>query len=813
MSDELMLFESGGAMTTSIPTSATYEDLIIGPDGDYERLIITSGQTSLDLEVLEDGELVVLYDAISYNTIISGGAEVLSSGGTAQGSYIASGGRQSIYDDCNAYDTYVAYRGTQWVMGGTAYNTVVEGVQHVSRGGVASNTLVLSGGSQKVYSTSIDTTISYGGVMMIYSGATLGGTTDIAGRVRFITSATATTSGDVIFHLEGRSEDDDAFVEGSLENFVGATGFYVSISNAQADGDYQISEGMSDFTGSITITNIHGDTLGELTLGETLETSYGSYTLSIQQIALNSYQPTVFTDVLVLTVVTNESSIAWPTEWYAAPITVESVAAVSTLNIASTSYLTDGSYAVKVTGGTNGMIYCDSSDGTDCYINVTGGTTTSITGAENCNNYIYIAGGDVSSVVAASGDALGSYITVEAGNISSLLAAGKNASISSSTIIIDAGDDSEHTANIYGGVVADQTVEVSGNINLEIKSGTFYGIVVGGGHLQVGSEDATATVGNININIDNVTFSSNIAFGGNASTDWLLGGVQVMGGSSSISVSASAQDVTINLTNSEVGKVVMGGRAEGENSYSSVNNTTLNISDNITITGDIYGGGYSISGGTTAVLGSSTINIDATDSSISLLGDIYGGGANPYGTGINICNSFYVNISGNSDNLSFYGELDGQGSANNSVGYASLYFDEFSGEFNATISNFDSITFAGDTLITLTTEAFAPDQFVFDFNGRLSSNYENAFASGFGVTDETEFELNFLSTQLRADNSFTLLEIEDDAILGNSVDIYIGDIYYGTLDFGETTLTAGLYGTFSCSIEDDKAVVTFSVLA
>jgi autotransporter passenger strand-loop-strand repeat protein len=124
----------------------------------------------------------VTFGTVSGATVSSGGIEVVSSGGTESATVVSSGGTDVVASGGTEFGTQL--RGGQDVVlaGGTASGTTVSsGLQDVF--GLASGTIVSSGGFELVFSGGVasGTTIS-GGFMEVMSGGSIGGA---AGTVSF----------------------------------------------------------------------------------------------------------------------------------------------------------------------------------------------------------------------------------------------------------------------------------------------------------------------------------------------------------------------------------------------------------------------------------------------------------------------------------------------------------------------------------------------------------------------------------------------------------------------------------------------------
>ncbi|MGC2411155.1 MAG: hypothetical protein WA459_00450 [Stellaceae bacterium] len=165
------------------------------------RLIVVSG-----------GSEIVLSGGAASGAVLSGGTEIVSAGGKASGTIVASGGREVVHGTASggtvrsgggqivssggvASGVTVKAGGSQIVLsGGTTRTAVLSGgTEVVSVGGKASATIVDSGGIERVYGRASGGTIR-GGLFEVASGGTASGTVTFvsAGTLQLDTSATFT---------------------------------------------------------------------------------------------------------------------------------------------------------------------------------------------------------------------------------------------------------------------------------------------------------------------------------------------------------------------------------------------------------------------------------------------------------------------------------------------------------------------------------------------------------------------------------------------------------------------------------------------
>ena len=193
----------------------------------------------------------------------------------------------------NAADLYV-------FKGGLAREADVKtkSILHVSSGGTAVDARINSTGKLRLYSGGLasNVIVSSGASLFISSGGKVTGKMDIIYGANFSASAGAIIDFD-ISELSGGNE-----VRLSNLSYVkGAPVYTLTVSGSQASGVYSLAGGASGFTGSITVKDTSGDTLGTLTVGNSIVTEGTVYALSVGPAAQGS--------VLTLSVFPNEPPI------------------------------------------------------------------------------------------------------------------------------------------------------------------------------------------------------------------------------------------------------------------------------------------------------------------------------------------------------------------------------------------------------------------------------------------------------------------------------------------------------------------------
>lgn len=799
-----------------------YKDLTVGAGGDTERLVVEATDTASNTTVIAGGAVVALggrvYETVlkaddarldlicsdgtnfasSVNTKLTSNAVlVVSSGCLASATSIVGGGFMTVADFGSARLVNVG-------SGGTIY---------VNSGSVASEVLVASGGVARLNagSTTTNLTVKDGGAAWLYSNVTIAGSLDIYGAARILGTAVSASGLKVNFHLETHLPVASAtttitpFVDASISNFTGAS-FSVTLSNSQSTGLYVISSATTAFTGSITIKNMLGETLTTLSLGETKVVSTGTYTLAINNVALNPRYPTTLTSCLTLNVTTTAGNVTWPYAWPSAPITVKAVTSSSFTFGSDSSYLTANGYAGSLSGNFGTI-----SGGTvtqDLYLNLNGAGSAHVMIGGTGNNYIYLnnAGMIVKSLYGADGtDAKSVNMVIAQGKAAALVAAGQNTKILGDVNIeFSSGNAIVQTANIYGGAIAaTKASAVEGSVNLTFTGASLNGLVFAAGRAQDGQ--TSEVKGDVTVTLSGATHTANSKITAGP-TNWVVGGGMAVGGSTII-VDGT---ITINVVDSNVGYLVAGGMAQDQNSTSIVSKSVINLSGATTVGGNIYGGGYVAKGGF-ATVDESILNINAAKgNTITIEGNIYAGAANPYKNGTATVWDSTIVVGGSGANLIFDGIIDGGVSTGVAPEAASeLVFSAFKGVFAGAIQNFTTLSFIGNTVTNLTNGTASANNFVFDMNGRTKANYGSSMAdSDFKAADASAIEVDLYAANLASATTFALMDVLDDTILGCATSIYKDDVLLGTISFGGSLTAEG--SVYSTKIVGGVAVLTYA---
>ncbi|MDR3565378.1 MAG: autotransporter outer membrane beta-barrel domain-containing protein [Negativicutes bacterium] len=205
--------------------------------------------TIFELPIVDSNTGITLYTAFgtATSTTVNGGSMIVSAGGIASATTINAGGTQEVYG--SASNTSITNSGTQNIKnGGTASSTTVTngGVQNVSGGAVAFATTISSGGTQNVLNggTASSTTVTNGGLQYVYSGGTATGTSVSSGGLMNIESGAAIAGATTL--------------SGGTAALIGNSGSY-AIASLTATGGGTVKLASGTTTGrNLTINSLSG---------------------------------------------------------------------------------------------------------------------------------------------------------------------------------------------------------------------------------------------------------------------------------------------------------------------------------------------------------------------------------------------------------------------------------------------------------------------------------------------------------------------------------------------------------------------------
>ena len=277
------IIRSDGQITMSSGTSIS--GAIVSKAG---TLNLENGGSAYQTALDEEGKFTML--GVAHHTVLNGGSMFV--GDSAYRDYDGTGGMPTSNVYTEDIHASVNILNSSWLhiySGGTATSNMISSNSwaHVYWGGTATSNVINSSGYLTVQdSGTADTTLLHsGGYMRLYAGAILKGQTNVGGKVTVTRAGTSATE-DVIraygakinFLVSERMASDESIVT-DLGMIMGAT-YFVTVSSIQQSGTYRLADGAKDFTGSITVMNTTGNTLGSLTVNGTLSAGNYQYTLN-----------------------------------------------------------------------------------------------------------------------------------------------------------------------------------------------------------------------------------------------------------------------------------------------------------------------------------------------------------------------------------------------------------------------------------------------------------------------------------------------------------------------------------------------------
>ena len=277
------IIRSDGQITMSSGTSIS--GAIVSKAG---TLNLENGGSAYQTALDEEGKFTML--GVAHHTVLNGGSMYV--GDSAYRDYDGTGGMPTSNVYTEDIHASVNILNSSWLhiySGGTATSNTISSNSwaHVYWGGTATSNVINSSGYLTVQdSGTADTTLLHsGGYMRLSAGAILKGETNVGGKVTVTRAGTSATE-DVIraygakinFLVSERTASDESIVT-DLGMIMGAT-YFVTVSSVQQSGTYRLADGAKDFTGSITVMNTTGNTLGSLTVNGTLSAGNYQYTLN-----------------------------------------------------------------------------------------------------------------------------------------------------------------------------------------------------------------------------------------------------------------------------------------------------------------------------------------------------------------------------------------------------------------------------------------------------------------------------------------------------------------------------------------------------
>ena len=263
-----------------------------------------SGGTVNDA-VVSGGSMNVAYGGVANRTTVNSNGKLnVFSRSKLNSTTVNSGGALFIYSSSVANGTTIN-AGTMRISGGGKASgiNVSGGEVFVSIGGVANDVMANSGGKITVSSGgTVNDAVVSGGSMLILSGGLADNTTlnsdgalsvgnggKLTGKMTFETGADVSMTGKAILDFDltqAEAGAGDALVN-DLSIIQGTPIYTLTVNGTLTVGDYKLAEGTTDFTSSITVKNKSGETLGTLTVGETVMISDKEYLLTNEDSVLS----------------------------------------------------------------------------------------------------------------------------------------------------------------------------------------------------------------------------------------------------------------------------------------------------------------------------------------------------------------------------------------------------------------------------------------------------------------------------------------------------------------------------------------------
>ncbi len=228
---------------------------------------------------------------INSSTVYSGGHIYVSSGATASkivenGGYVAVKDGANVTFAPNSFSGLVLSDASATVHSGTTANSATVnagGRLEVFSGGTVNGVTVNSGGAAEVSSGVISGAVVHAdGSLLIYDG------TRITGRMVFESGAVVIPFVGSIMDFDlTQTEAGDVALVNDLSILMGTPSYTLTVADAQAEGMYILADGAAKFNSTITVQNTLAETLGTLTVGETLDVDGLDYTLNLTDSVLS----------------------------------------------------------------------------------------------------------------------------------------------------------------------------------------------------------------------------------------------------------------------------------------------------------------------------------------------------------------------------------------------------------------------------------------------------------------------------------------------------------------------------------------------
>ena len=268
------MFVSGGgrANHTTVNSLGT---IFVSSGGIVDGVMVNSGggmgisSGGIAMNVRTDSNSAVEVLGLLLSAYISGGDQnIVSSGGIISSSIVVDGAALVVWDGGKAKDIVVSGADPNcattdnsgiFLIGGYAENVTANCGGWIMNNGTVKNALIESGGSVSTEGTLTgQITIEAGANVSVFEGAIFD----------FDISEVAPGTGARINNLS-------LFTEWTNANFT------LTVSDSQEKGTYTLAEGAAEFNKTITVQNTLGESLGTLSVGQTIKLGEMDYTLNL----------------------------------------------------------------------------------------------------------------------------------------------------------------------------------------------------------------------------------------------------------------------------------------------------------------------------------------------------------------------------------------------------------------------------------------------------------------------------------------------------------------------------------------------------
>ena len=361
--------------------------------------------------------------------------------------------------------------------------------------------------------------------------------------------------------------------------------------------------------------------------------------------------------------------------------------------------------------------------------------------------------------------------------------------------------------------VTDLTINGRTGANAVVITSDIYGS--DGNRLYKDTDADTGLDTVTSLTLKNVTTYGNIYGGGKLTIDnssnasaWTSGSVVVAG----INGGTTNHDTELVLNGGYFTSTYLSGGSWALADNVTAKDSKIVINGGVTAIGTIIGGGYATNG-KTLTQGDATVEINATGK-ISLGGSIYAGGGIATGGKLTVGNRTVI-LSGDAANLAFTGTVYGSayGKTKTDITYngsATIAFKDWTGTFNGSLADFDTLLISGDTSLEFARRQnkTAETGITFDVGGRTNTTdamytvrdanrWEFSKTITISVVDDLQeraalsngVTYTLVSNLNGGFTGFTFMVGDETLALGGSVTLANGDTYSIAVDGTSLKLT------------------------